>query len=75
MKGHFYLQGGIKRVSVFATGETPSCEDKLTFDIQHSCGRAAACRAGRHAAVLALVSRSGISNRQHRTIRTDLNIV
>lgn len=50
-------------------------EHKLTFDGQHSVGKAAAGGAGRHAAVLAVVSRYSISNGEHRPIRTNFYIV
>lgn len=48
---------------------------KLTFDVEQSCGRAAACRAACLAVVLALVCRSGANNRQHGAPRTELSIV
>lgn len=50
------------------------CEEMLTFDVERCCGWAAACRVAGRAAVLALVSRSGVQNCQHWAIRTDLNI-
>lgn len=47
---------------------------KLTLDVQHGGGRAAACRVAGYAAVLALVSRSGVCNRQHGAPGTYFNI-